>query len=99
VVRDDQPDAREGQAERCGETEGFAVPQKPANAGGTCETLEVHELRIIPGDFFDIRQRKIDEAEPNRAAAGAAYPVGWELLSPTVERALGGPSGGITLPR
>src|SRR6266436_2873549 len=34
VVRDDQPDAREGQAGRCGETEGFVVPGKPANAGG-----------------------------------------------------------------
>jgi hypothetical protein len=34
VVRDDQPDAREGQAGSCGETEGFVVPRKPANAGG-----------------------------------------------------------------
>src|ERR1700741_1867675 len=34
VVRDDQPDAREGQAGRCGETEGFLVPLKPGNAGG-----------------------------------------------------------------
>jgi hypothetical protein len=34
VVRDDQSDAREGQAGRCGETEGFVVPVKPANAGG-----------------------------------------------------------------
>src|SRR5580700_8468248 len=29
VVRDDQPDAREGQAGRHGETEGFVVPLKP----------------------------------------------------------------------
>src|SRR3974377_2064321 len=34
VVRDDQPDAREGQAGRFGETERFAVPRKPGNAGG-----------------------------------------------------------------
>jgi len=34
VVRDDQPDAREGQAGRRGETERFAVPLKPGNAGG-----------------------------------------------------------------
>src|SRR5512136_181437 len=34
VVRDDQPDAREGQAGRCGETEGFVVLLKPGNAGG-----------------------------------------------------------------
>src|SRR6516164_7908272 len=34
VVRDDQPDAREGQAGRPGVTERFAVPRKPGNAGG-----------------------------------------------------------------
>ena len=34
VVRDDQPDAREGQAGRPGEAERFAVPLKPGNAGG-----------------------------------------------------------------
>src|SRR5260370_2172868 len=34
VVRDGQPDAREGQAGRRGETEGFVVPPKPGNAGG-----------------------------------------------------------------
>src|ERR1700692_613049 len=34
VVRDDQPDAREGQAGRSGVTERFVVPRKPGNAGG-----------------------------------------------------------------
>jgi hypothetical protein len=34
VVRDDQPDAREGQAGRPGVAERFAVPRKPGNAGG-----------------------------------------------------------------
>src|ERR1700751_2629017 len=34
VVRDDQPDAREGQAGRRGVTERFVVPVKPGNAGG-----------------------------------------------------------------
>src|SRR5206468_10717449 len=34
VVSDDQPDAREGQAGRLGDTERFAVPLKPGNAGG-----------------------------------------------------------------
>jgi hypothetical protein len=34
VVRDDQPDAREGQAGRRGVTERFVVPSKPGNAGG-----------------------------------------------------------------
>src|SRR5215475_12421817 len=34
VVRDDQPDAREGQAGRRGDAEGFVIPLKPGNAGG-----------------------------------------------------------------
>jgi hypothetical protein len=34
VIRDDQPDAREGQAGRAGVAERFAVPRKPGNAGG-----------------------------------------------------------------
>ena len=34
VVRDDQPDAREGQAGRPGVTERFVLPMKPGNAGG-----------------------------------------------------------------
>ena len=34
VGRDDQPDAREGQAGRPGEAERFAVPTKPGNSGG-----------------------------------------------------------------
>src|SRR5271166_6834916 len=34
VVRDDQPDAREGQAGRAGVAERFVVPLKPGNAGG-----------------------------------------------------------------
>src|SRR5215468_9917351 len=32
--RDDQPDAREGQAGRTGVAERFVVPRKPGNAGG-----------------------------------------------------------------
>ena len=34
VVRDDQPDAREGQAGRRGDAERFVAPLKPGNAGG-----------------------------------------------------------------
>ena len=34
VVKDDQPDAREGQAGRLGVAERFVVPGKPGNAGG-----------------------------------------------------------------
>jgi hypothetical protein len=34
VARDGQPDAREGQAGRPGESERFIVPMKPGNAGG-----------------------------------------------------------------
>src|SRR5271166_5125604 len=34
VIRDDQPDAREGEAGRAGVAERFAVPLRPGNAGG-----------------------------------------------------------------
>src|SRR5437588_12059172 len=34
VIRDDQPNAREGQAGRLGDAERFVVPLKPGNAGG-----------------------------------------------------------------
>ena len=34
MVGDDQPDAGDGQAGRCGVTERFVVPLKPGNAGG-----------------------------------------------------------------
>ena len=34
VVRDDQPDAGDGQAGRSGVTERFEVPPKPSNVGG-----------------------------------------------------------------
>src|SRR3977135_1919005 len=34
VIRDDQPDAREGQAGRVGVAERPVIPMKPGNAGG-----------------------------------------------------------------
>ena len=34
MIRDDQPDAREGQAGRVGVAERLAVPLKPGNVGG-----------------------------------------------------------------
>ena len=34
MIRDDQPDAREGQAGRVGVAERFVVPPKLGNAGG-----------------------------------------------------------------
>ena len=34
VIRDDQPDAREGRAGRAGVAERLVVPVKPGNAGG-----------------------------------------------------------------
>jgi hypothetical protein len=34
VIRDDQPDAREGQAGRAGVAERLVVPLKPGNVGG-----------------------------------------------------------------
>jgi hypothetical protein len=54
VVRDDQPDAREGQAGRCGETEGFVVPRKPANAGGSAQ-------RYRPATTRNLIQQRLEE--------------------------------------
>ena len=34
MIRDDQPDAREGQVGRAGVAERLVVPLKPGNAGG-----------------------------------------------------------------
>jgi hypothetical protein len=41
VVRDDQPDAREGQAGRLGESERFIVPMKPGNASGVITSAQI----------------------------------------------------------
>ena len=53
VVRDDQPDAREGQAGRPGESERFIVPMMPGNAGGgTGPQFKTNAIRSEgPGDW------------------------------------------------
>ena len=45
VIRDDQPDASEGQAGRTGVAGRFVVPRKPGNAGGGCGSA----WKIDPG--------------------------------------------------
>ena len=77
MVRDDQPDAREGQAGRRGESERFIVPMKPGNAGGgTGPQFKTNAERSEgPGDWV-------------AAAPQVFQPVssGWGLLGCTVMR-------------
>src|SRR6516162_9898992 len=53
VIRDDQPDAREGQAGRIGVAERPVVPLKPGNAGGGKEPQFKTDARRGegPGDW------------------------------------------------
>src|ERR1700686_2878263 len=59
VVRDDQPEAREGQAGRPGEAERFMVPRKPGNAGGGTEPqFKTDAIRSEgPGDWVTYQLR------------------------------------------
>src|SRR6266853_1271898 len=61
VVRDDQPDAREGEAGRPGESERFIVPMKPGNAGGgTGPQFKTNAIRREgPGDWVTYQLRKV----------------------------------------
>src|ERR1700686_5377317 len=61
VVRDDQPDAREGQAGRPGESERFIVPLKPGNAGGgTGPQIKTNATRSEgPGDWATYQLRRV----------------------------------------
>src|SRR5271168_5120849 len=60
VVRDDQPDAREGQAGRCGVAERLVVPMKPGNAGrGKGPQFKTDARRGEgPGDWATYQLRK-----------------------------------------
>src|ERR1700733_13188526 len=59
--QDDQPDAREGQAARRGESERFMVPLKPGNAGGgTGPQFKTNAIRSEgPGDWVTYQLRKV----------------------------------------
>src|SRR4029078_6119767 len=61
AVSDDEPDAREGQAGRPGETERFAVPRKPGNAGGgKGPQFKTNAKRSEgPGDWVTYQLRKV----------------------------------------
>jgi hypothetical protein len=61
AVRDDQPDAREGQAGRCGVAERLAVPLKPGNAGGgKGPQFKTDERRSEgPGDWATYQLRTV----------------------------------------
>src|ERR1700730_1212840 len=61
VGRDDQPDAREGQAGRPGEAERFMVLMKPGNAGGgTGPQFKTNAIRSEgPGDWVTYQLRRV----------------------------------------
>src|SRR5208337_862225 len=61
VVRDDQPDAREGQAGRIGVAERLVVPMKPSNAGGGKEPQFKTDARSGegPGDWATYPLRRV----------------------------------------
>src|ERR1700693_3434201 len=61
VVRDDQPDAREGQAGRRGEAERFIVLMKPGNAGGgKGPQFKTNAIRSEgPGDWVTYQLRRV----------------------------------------
>src|SRR5258708_24912232 len=61
VVRDDQPDAREGQAGRPGVAERFVGPLKPGNAGGgKGPQFKTDAIRSEgPGDWATYQLRRV----------------------------------------
>src|ERR1700675_4151870 len=61
VVRDDQPDARKGQAGRRGDAERFVIPLKPGNAGGgKGPQFKTNAIRSEgPGDWATYQLRKV----------------------------------------
>ena len=72
MVRDDQPDAREGQAGRRGVAERFVVPMKPGNAGGGkgpqfkagAESGDAQEIGVTLRNSGNVRElRKAPHAE------------------------------------
>src|SRR5262249_24759703 len=79
VIRDDQPDAREGQAGRTGVAERLAVPRKPGNAGGgKGPQFKTGATRGEgPGDFCDLATpksvQKLQTALHAKAKAEAGY--------------------------
>ena len=79
MVRDDQPDAREGQVGRRGVAERFAVPLKPGNAGGgKGPQFETDARRGEgPGDWatYQLRKsvQKLQMALQAKAKAEAGY--------------------------
>src|ERR1700736_1571415 len=78
VIRDDQPDAREGQAGRVGVAERPVVPLKPGNAGGGKEPQFKTDARRGegPGDWATYQLRRVfrkQTALHAKAKAEAGY--------------------------
>jgi hypothetical protein len=70
VVRDDQPDAREGEAGRSWVAERFVVPMKPGNAGGREGTSVQDETQDVVRDL-EIGQ-PINSGQCSETADGVA---------------------------
>ena len=75
MIRDDQPDAREGQAGRVGVAERPVVPGKPGNAGGGkgprfktgAESGEAREIGATLGNSGNARElRQVPQAEAKK---------------------------------
>src|SRR4051794_8172569 len=76
VIRDDQPDAREGQAGRRGVAERFVVPRKPGNAGGGKGPQFKADARRGegPGDWAAYQLRKVSRSCRRRCTRKKAEP-------------------------
>ena len=72
MVRDDQPDAREGQAGRRGDAERFVVPLKPGNAALSRRAPQWPECPEPPSGSARSRRPKPRPRGPD--AAGLAAP-------------------------
>ena len=94
VVRDDQPDAREGQAGRPGVTERFAVPRKPGNAGGgKGPQFKTNARRSEgPGDWATYQLREVFRSCRWRCTRKRSIPHA-ELMKSVTRLRAGSPNG------
>jgi hypothetical protein len=89
AIRDDQPDAREGQARRVGVAERSVIPMKPGNAGGGKEfpaaldreprgraDYQLHRLGVAVLFHRDARPGRRGSAPRAAQAAGRSEPRG-----------------------
>ena len=87
MVRDDQPDAREGQAGRPGESERFIVPRKPGNSGGgKGPQFKTNAIRSEgPGDWATYQLRMVLRTSAKMLREGRRFTEG---IQKRIDRAL-----------